>query len=235
MDRGLKERLVGAAVLVALAVIFIPMLLDDAPPGPGPISESNIPPQSEDTAELDSRIKPIDESEAVTVEPPPPRGEDIVTEPAGPIEDTPPEPSVPLPADESADETAAQATAEPAEEPASDAPATGAEPDPGSDAAPAEEPADSGSQSQAAEQAAGDKTAGWVVQLGSFSREANAEQLNEKLQEAGHEAFVEPVRQSGQQVYRVRVGPEVRRSDAEKVRAAISDEFDLKGIVVSYP
>ncbi len=82
MDRGLKERLVGAAVLVALAVIFIPMLLDDAPPGSGPISESNIPPQPEETGELDSRIKPI-ESEAVTVEPPPPRGEDIVTEPAG--------------------------------------------------------------------------------------------------------------------------------------------------------
>ncbi len=74
-----------------------------------------------------------------------------------------------------------------------------------------------------------------MVQLGSFSRQSNAEQLNEKLQEAGHKSFVEPVRQSGQQVYRVRVGPEVRRSDAEKVRAAISDKFDLKGIVVSYP
>jgi DedD protein len=34
MDEGLKERLVGAAVLVVLAVIFVPMVLDgpDAPP-----------------------------------------------------------------------------------------------------------------------------------------------------------------------------------------------------------
>ena len=29
MDEGAKRRLVGAAVLVALAVIFVPMLLND--------------------------------------------------------------------------------------------------------------------------------------------------------------------------------------------------------------
>ncbi|NNM00230.1 MAG: hypothetical protein HKO62_05730, partial [Gammaproteobacteria bacterium] len=38
MEQMLKQRLVGAAVLVALGVIFIPMLLDDSaierdPPG----------------------------------------------------------------------------------------------------------------------------------------------------------------------------------------------------------
>ncbi|MCS3903747.1 DedD protein [Methylohalomonas lacus] len=231
MDRGLKERLVGAAVLVALAVIFIPMLLDDAPPGPGPISESNIPPQPEETGELESRIKPL-ESEAVTVEPPPPQAEDIVTEPAGPTTDAEPEPSVPLPDDESDAEAAA---AEPADEPAGETPASEPESDSGADAVSAEESADSDGPSQSAGQASADRPEGWVVQLGSFSRQSNAEQLNEKLKKAGYDAFVEPVRQSGQQVYRVRVGPEVQRSEAEKVRDAISDEFDLKGIVVSYP
>ncbi len=31
MEQKLKERLVGAAVLVAIAVIFIPIILNDSP------------------------------------------------------------------------------------------------------------------------------------------------------------------------------------------------------------
>ena len=34
MDDGLKKRLIGAAVLASLAVIFVPMLFEEAPPGP---------------------------------------------------------------------------------------------------------------------------------------------------------------------------------------------------------
>jgi len=41
----MKQRLVGAVVLVALVVIFVPMLLDDEPMVTSSISKSNIPPQ----------------------------------------------------------------------------------------------------------------------------------------------------------------------------------------------
>src|SRR5690348_11277685 len=34
MDSALKQRLIGAAVLIALAVIFVPMFLGNAPPQP---------------------------------------------------------------------------------------------------------------------------------------------------------------------------------------------------------
>jgi DedD protein len=32
MEEGLKKRLIGAAVLAALAVIFVPMLFEEPPP-----------------------------------------------------------------------------------------------------------------------------------------------------------------------------------------------------------
>ncbi len=43
MDEKLKQRVVGATVLVALGVIFIPMLLTGEPPAG--ITKSNIPPK----------------------------------------------------------------------------------------------------------------------------------------------------------------------------------------------
>ena len=45
MEQGLKERLVGAAVLVILAVVFIPMLLDERQEDEIVITETNIPPK----------------------------------------------------------------------------------------------------------------------------------------------------------------------------------------------
>ncbi|MGN2623949.1 SPOR domain-containing protein [Stutzerimonas balearica] len=52
LDRGLKQRMVGALVLVALAVIFLPMLLSskderrpvevDAPPMPAPTAQIDV-------------------------------------------------------------------------------------------------------------------------------------------------------------------------------------------------
>ena len=41
----MKQRLVGAVVLVALVVIFVPMLLDDEPMVTSSITKTNIPPQ----------------------------------------------------------------------------------------------------------------------------------------------------------------------------------------------
>jgi len=212
MDRGLKERLVGAAVLVALAVIFIPMLLDDSPSGPGPITGTNIPERPDAEDGFSSRIIPV-KPEPVEVE---------------------------LPESRVADDAAAEPqTAEPVSQPP---PAEGGAEAPESDAATATEP--SGDEQEPAlttampaPETATDtgKPSGWVIQLGSFSQETNARELDEKLREAGYPAFVEPVTQSGKRVYRVRVGPEVMRGDAEKVRDKIATDFDIKGIVVSYP
>ncbi len=46
---------------------------------------------------------------------------------------------------------------------------------------------------------------------------------------------VEPLKKNGQTSYRVRVGPEIKRLDAESLLKILKDKFDLEGIIVSYP
>jgi len=76
----------------------------------------------------------------------------------------------------------------------------------------------------------------WVVQVGSFSSAKNARALRDKLRKMGHATFVEAVKdKAGKSVYRVRVGPEVRRDLAEKVLQQLARDAKLKGIVLRYP
>ncbi len=56
MDFQLKQRLVGAAVLVSLAVIFLPMLLDEPQYRQTEIEENPIPPKPE---EFHSPVRPM--------------------------------------------------------------------------------------------------------------------------------------------------------------------------------
>ncbi|MCE3003726.1 MAG: hypothetical protein LW860_13665, partial [Xanthomonadaceae bacterium] len=51
MDPALKQRLVGATVLVVLAVIFVPMLVDTTPRSEGEAIDLTIPPQPGQTFE----------------------------------------------------------------------------------------------------------------------------------------------------------------------------------------
>ena len=78
---------------------------------------------------------------------------------------------------------------------------------------------------------------GWVVQVGSFSRE-NADKLNDKLRGEGYRSYVvdEPVKAGdGSLLYRVRIGPEVLRSEALKLKAELKKEMKLDGFVLNYP
>lgn len=78
----------------------------------------------------------------------------------------------------------------------------------------------------------------WILQLGSFTSESNARSLNQKLRQAGYPAFVELVRKDpGNQItgYRVKVGPEIKRSDAQRLLKNIKNDLGLEGILISYP
>jgi len=50
MDEGLKKRLIGAAVLASLAVIFVPMLFEEPPSRPPPLPPLPSPPPVRDFA-----------------------------------------------------------------------------------------------------------------------------------------------------------------------------------------
>jgi len=75
----------------------------------------------------------------------------------------------------------------------------------------------------------------WIVQLGSFTEEDNAQSLNKKLRAAGYRSFVEPLKRDGEISFRVRVGPEIKRSEADMLLKKLNEKMQLDGIVVSYP
>jgi DedD protein len=91
MEESLKQRLVGAAVLVGLAVIFVPMLIDDRVEQQPRIEETNIPPPpTPEAGEFTSRIVPLEPVQPVT---PPPPADTSTAEPPPPMPATPAEPA----------------------------------------------------------------------------------------------------------------------------------------------
>jgi len=197
MENKLKERLVGAAVLVAVAVIFIPIILSDSPETDS-ISGSNIPEKPD--ANFSSRIIPVikhdDKSLSKDIE-----TNNIISEDN---QDTVKETVVEK--IEANKEKSAEITSSRKE-----------------------------NEVREVEIQANVGLSAWVVQLGSFSNEENAQSLNKKLRKAGYPAFVEPLNKNGQISYRVRVGPEIKRSEAELLLKKLKDNMEMEGILVSYP
>lgn len=206
MERPLKQRLVGAAVLVGLAVIFVPMLIERSPIDTPRIEGSNIPAApTPPSGEFTSKIVPLAPVEPVTPVVPP--SAEQAMEAAAPA--SPPA---------AAAEEAAPATAR-----------EGAVPQvPPSAVDDAGDPA-----RMAADQRAGVNA--WVIQLGSFASEQNARDLEARLQKEGYAAFVEKIGAGEEQKFRVRVGPELLRAKADQAREKLEKELNLKGIVVRYP
>lgn len=73
----------------------------------------------------------------------------------------------------------------------------------------------------------------WVVQVGVFSEAANAEKLVFDLRDAGYRASSQAEQSGGRTVYRVRVGPEVDRSAAVRLKDRLQAERGIEGIVQS--
>lgn len=189
MDAGLKQRLIGAAVLVALAVIFLPMLVK------GPAPDSGV-------SDLSMRVPDAPEGDYRTIDLPlvvpadAPQGGVLGT--AEPVEgdplptvDTATAPrSEPAPDDDDAAELAAPAETAPAPAPAATEPKL--------------PPATAG----------GD----YAVHFGAFANERDAQLVVRQLSEAGLAAYSEAFTLSGKPAQRVRLGPYASREAAEAVR-----------------
>lgn len=225
MDPALKQRLIGAAVLVALAVIFLPMLLKGPAPDGGashvPLDMPAEPDRRFETRELPlvpqprapqggatgmqaldddpNRIVTIDTEAADRTDAL--AGEDVRSGVATVQSEPLPEVSQPAPPVSQAD----AATQAPAPEP---------EPEPALPAATA--------------------GGGYAVNLGSYGNLANARELVQRLSGAGLPAYSEDVALGGQQGLRVRVGPFASRADAEAARQrALGVRNDLPASVIS--
>jgi DedD protein len=222
MDQGLKERLIGAAVLVALGVWLIPWLLDGrqeqveidssttavhlpAPDGPLPVRTQ--------TLSLDAA-----KSEPFASEPRP----EAVAPTASAAVDTSVAAAAPAPAPVAAhDEVVAPKQAPPppvkavAEQPSAAARVATA-PTPAA-SKPAPKPAASAASAQAAT-----VRGAWAVQLGSFGAEDNAKKLAQKVNVYGYKPDVAGYRAGGRAMYRVRLGPYTSRAEADGTVSALS-------------
>jgi DedD protein len=217
VDIQLKQRLVGAVVLVALAVIFIPMIL----PGEGDLSGiggSNIP------SEPDFRFPPA---------PVAPKAPPVAEAPLVPLGDEQ--------GDEQTDEADAPSTSADKPEQMAGKAAVEIKPEAKPRAKPKPKPKPKPKTvtqpvaKAVPEKARPGQVNGWVVQVGSFADRKNARALRDKLRKQGHASFVESVKGASGRVYRVRVGPELTRAAADKLNQRLAKEAGLKGLVQAYP
>jgi DedD protein len=227
MDQGLKERLIGAAVLVALGVWLIPWLLDGrqeqveldtsssavrlpAPDGPLPVRTQTLNLDAAKAEPIASEPQPEAVGPASTQPPVAETAVAAVDTAAPTVQETTPPPSA-----TSQSAPPPKPSAKPLAEP-NPAPRVATAP-----AAPAGSKPVPKAAASAAPQAAparGD----WAVQLGSFGAEDNAKKLAQKVNVYGYKPEVASIRASGRAMYRVRVGPYRSRAEADATASALS-------------
>jgi cell division septation protein DedD len=212
MDSRLKQRLVGAAVLVALAVIFLPMLVQGPAPDSGvsdvPLSMPDAPRGDYETRDL-PLVAPGDTPDGgavgmqsttpvpVAATPPTPAATSVTPADTGTSSSQP----VPLGSD-----VGAQAEALPRQAAELDA-------------------------TTPAVAAAGD----YAVSFGTYATTAAADAVIASLRASRLPARREPTTSDGKQAWRVRIGPYASRADAETARlraAHVRDDLDARVIVL---
>ncbi len=203
MDQGLKERLVGAAVLVAIGVWLIPWVLD------GPEKPVETGPAS---LQLPAAQEPVPmRTQTLTLGEPP-----AAAQPAAPATESTEAPAETVVAAASTGAHAARAhdrrTASVATPPAAAAPT----PKPAATETP-RKPVAAPPTAAATSAAKGD----WTVQLGSFGDENNARRLADRASTFGYKANVANYKASGKTMYRVRVGAYGSRAQAEATASAL--------------
>lgn len=208
MDNGLKQRVVGAVVLISLAIIFLPMILDgrlNQVPKISYETETPQPPQVVAT--------PIDPMPHV----------DTVKKINATIEKDRQPINEPIPTKESAparEQMVSTRLANAAQKPAVAAATT----KPSTSLSPIVE--------VNANPATAEVAPAWSIQLASINNAENAKMLRDKLVAKGHRAYI---KQAGN-VSRVLVGPELKkeRAEAELQAIAADKEFAMKGMLIRY-
>lgn len=74
----------------------------------------------------------------------------------------------------------------------------------------------------------------WILQVASVGAPEKAEELRTRLLEMGYKAYVKKVHRSGKVLLRVYIGPKFERAKLENIKAGIDAEFGVQSIVVRY-
>ena len=211
MERALKERIIGAAVLVLFVVLVVPIFLDGPPTENDIVSERVLLPgqesQKTQTVVLErNRTEPVPSANA-------------------PVAEAAPQPTSEQP--KAKQETVKQAAVEQEavkEEPAP--PVAEKKPEPAPKAVTPEP--------EVKKAPAASTTGMWAVQLGSFSSKENADRLAANLRKQGYAAFLSQLSTSSGQLHRVRIGPQKDRQSAEAMAARLK-KVGHEGQVVPHP
>ncbi|MCY1206198.1 Cell division protein FtsN [compost metagenome] len=218
LDKGLKQRIVGALVLVALAVIFLPMLFSREDELRQVVVEAPPMPKAPEMPAVELEQVQVPEPQALPQEPVPP---------LEPAED-------------------ALASNTPAVEQPAPAPVPAAPAQPVAPAAPAQPQSQSKPQVQAKAPAPAAPVAevkteekrldvnglpvSWSIQLASLSNRASAENLQKNLRSQGYNAYIRSV----EGMNRVFVGPVIERAEANRLRDQLARQQKLNGFIVRF-
>ncbi|OYY73765.1 MAG: hypothetical protein B7Y40_07890 [Gammaproteobacteria bacterium 28-57-27] len=262
MNNRLRKRYLGAGVVVALAAMILPFLLQ----GEGykanrqlaEDAQTRIPPRPPLAASLDTSMPPPPEDvRAALIEPeslPEPPVVPVVPPAAvKPIEPAKPKPTpVPTPLSKPSPtpelkpvakpvtEVKVKPLEKPPEKPAEKLPAKPIEapipipipkavekPAPAAVSKPVETPIAQTSSAPAA------KVEAWLIQLGSFTAESNAQNLLSQVQRVGVSAKVERIEVKGSPVWRVTSGTYATRAEADAALKVLKTRLNLGGMVRS--
>ena len=220
MDQTLKQRLIGALVLLSAAVIFLPLILDgreeqevytDIQIPPEPLVTMDVTEPKIDVDHFENVKKKVEaEREAV---------KSFKTKPASQTD------SLSTTQSESRVVEAASHQESPVEpQPAFEKPKV------------AVKKVVTAIQKESKQAQTGvDRLAeAYAVQVAAFSSKENAEKLYKKLRAKEYAAYIQKGKSGDKTLFRVFVGPELRKNRAAMIADALHKEFKLKGMVVRY-
>lgn len=216
LDKAYKQRMVGALVLVALAVIFLPMLFSRQDEQRQVTVEAPAAPQAPAVPQVQVEPVIVPEPQALPQEPVPSDDEIARQEqPSTPI--APAAPVAPAPA---AKPVAPPPAPVPMTRPTT-APSQPITAGPGASGKP--------DTTQSRVDANG-LSVSWSVQVASLANRASAENLQKKLRSQGYNAYI----RTADGKNRVFVGPLIERAEADRLRDLLSRQQNLKGFVVRF-
>jgi DedD protein len=214
-----KHRIAGAIILVSLAVIFLPMLLDESAP----------PKETRTLTDIPERDAPVSETKVVITPVPAPGSAKTQTAAADPVAEKPAS-EAPAPTSLKT-ETVKTDTAKTEPKKAESKVGAVAAVDKKSDTAAKAKPVAVKGGVDVAEKI----SKGWIVQVGTFSNNENADRLRDKLKGQGFAVSAENVTVNGGKAVRLRVGPFRDKSAANKAQTQLQKELNIQGIVLAYP
>jgi DedD protein len=206
MDRRVKERLVGASILVVLIVLIVPELLSGPAPAPAASTLPLRTPAPVRNVTVDVATSKTQTPQQASADSPAPSVAAASDAAPGALASGASAPAALASGASAQAPASAAATPAPAPAPAPSAPLENTRPPPTSAATAgrAAIPAHS-----------------WAVQLGSFASHENADKLARQLKSQGYAVFVLPGGSGSSLRYRVRVGPMADRGAAAQTAAKL--------------